>query len=181
MTFGIFTLMMMTLLAFRKFSIICRKCDDFWHFFADAGDSFGIWMFCKFSMICQKWDDFWHFYIDADDSFGIWLCKFSMIWLLAFYADDSFGILMFLQICQKSWAQLWWRCKLSRRCQSLFWESTTEVSAVKVLPELKVKKKSEKLTIIAISSTIIVGISRSVNISHFMKNNQACNSYSKDA
>jgi hypothetical protein len=63
----------------------------------------------------------------------------------------------------------------------LFWESTTEVSAVKVLPELKVKKKSEKLTIIAISSTIIVGISRSVNISHFMKNNQACNSYSKDA
>ena len=84
MTFGIFTLMMMTLLAFRKFSIICRKCDDFWHFFADAGDSFGIWMFCKFSMICQKWDDFWHFYIDADDS-----------WYLAvqIFNDLTFGIL----------------------------------------------------------------------------------------
>ena len=123
MTFGIFTLMMMTLLAFRKFSIICRKCDDFWHFFCWCWWLFWHLDVCKFSMICQKWDDFWHFYIDADDSFGIWLCKFSMIWLLAFYADDSFGILMFLQICQKSWAQLWWRCKLSRRCQSLFWEN----------------------------------------------------------
>ncbi len=138
MTFGIFTLMMMTLLAFRKFSIICRKCDDFWHFFADAGDSFGIWMFANFQWFVRngmtfgifilmlttllvfgcanfQWFDFWHFMLMTLLAFWCF-CKF--VRNLELSSDDGASWVDVAKVC---FGKVQQKSALSRCCQSWKW------------------------------------------------------------